>query len=142
MAGRKHRTSVDDGPPPGVVIGAPGVFEGYVRRHMWAFYVLFLISPVFAMWVFGLSLGLATLFVPPLMLVGALVGTWVVVRRRELKLLRGMRFRRCLVCRYDLSASPEQGTCPECGVAYEGTMLERSWRYTYDEVLEEEGTGD
>jgi NAD(P)-dependent dehydrogenase (short-subunit alcohol dehydrogenase family) len=48
MAGRKHRTSVDDGPPPGVVIGAPGIFEGYVRRHMWAFYVLFLISPAAA----------------------------------------------------------------------------------------------
>jgi hypothetical protein len=142
LAGRKHRTSVDDGPPPGVVIGAPGVFEGYVRRHMWVFYVLFLVSPLLAMMVFGLSIGLATLFVPPLIMVGLLLGTWVVVRQRELRTLRAMRFRRCLICRYDLSASPEEGICPECGVTYEGKMLEKSWRYTYDEVLEAEGTGD
>jgi hypothetical protein len=127
---------VDDGPPPGVVIGAPGVFEGYVRRHMWLFFVLFLASPVAAMWVLGLSMGMATLFVPPLLLVAALGGTWFFVRNRELKLLRAIRYRRCLKCRYDLSASPDQGTCPECGASYDVTMLERSWRYTYDEVLD------
>ena len=74
MAGRKLRTSVDDGPPPGVEIGAPGVFEGYVRRHMWAFLVLFLISPLIVMAIFGLSIGLATLLVLPLLVVGVLVG--------------------------------------------------------------------
>ena len=109
---------------------------------MWAFLVLFLISPLIVMAIFGLSMGLATLLVPPLLVVGVLVGMWVVVRQRELRILREMRFRRCLKCRYDLSASPEQGMCPECGVEYEGALMERSWRYTYDEVMEADSTRD
>ncbi len=45
-----------------------------MRRHMWAFLVLFLISPLIVMAIFGLSMGLATLLMPRLLVVGVLVG--------------------------------------------------------------------
>lgn len=39
----------------------------------------------------------------------------------------------CLECRYPLGTLPAEGTCPECGAAYEHEQVRTCWEWTLNE---------
>lgn len=52
-------------------------------------------------------------------------------RQRDLAGLSDAGYKRCGRCWYDLSGSPEEGRCPECGTPYRLDHLVRVWTYTH-----------
>jgi len=54
-----------------------------------------------------------------------------ITRRRSRRLIQSLGFRLCPRCRYDLSASPPDGACPECGRDYTVADLQSLWKSAY-----------
>lgn len=66
------------------------------------------------------------------MVVGVLVFTGIMVKRSGYHYTRMIRlrahgYRFCPECGYDLRESAAEGTCPECGVGYDGESLRTRW---------------
>jgi ssDNA-binding Zn-finger/Zn-ribbon topoisomerase 1 len=61
-------------------------------------------------------------------------GTWAARQA-----LRKSGYRVCPGCRYDLSASPAEGVCPECGATYTPESLRAMWEEAYRKMLEKPG---
>ncbi|MCC6675793.1 MAG: hypothetical protein IT436_01490 [Phycisphaerales bacterium] len=56
---------------------------------------------------------------------------WSMLWTRAKRHVQALALRLCPRCRYDLSASAPDGTCPECGRAYTDADLHRIWRAAY-----------
>lgn len=52
-------------------------------------------------------------------------------RRRSKRHIQSLDCRLCPRCRYDLSASPPDGACSECGRAYTDVALRALWKSAY-----------
>ena len=122
-------------PPPNVTPGAPGPWERLIGQAMVP------VVLVFVAWPFVLSGGRSPWWslLAPLVLLLALLLMSGAGRKRDAREIMQARYRACLRCRYDLSALPPEGECPECGGSYTHAHSERSWRWTYQR--EGEGTG-
>ncbi len=57
----------------------------------------------------------------------ALVGL-VLLQQRDIQRVRMLGGQVCTDCLYDLSASPSEGNCPECGMPYTKAGVVRRWR--------------
>lgn len=67
-----------------------------------------------------------------LLLAGLIASTiHYIARRRARHLIQSLDCRLCPRCRYDLSASPPDGACSECGRAYTDTALRALWQSAY-----------
>ena len=53
--------------------------------------------------------------------------------------LRRNGYKVCPACSYDLASSPDEGICPECGLAYSPQMLKERWESAYQRMLEKTG---
>ncbi|MCX5691937.1 MAG: hypothetical protein NTV94_19445 [Planctomycetota bacterium] len=53
--------------------------------------------------------------------------------------LRKSGYKICPQCSYDLSASPLEGICPECGFAYSPQILKERWESAYQRMLAKSG---
>lgn len=120
----------------GVAAGRFGIDRGSQRLAMW-FGVVALVSVAFMALTnqrfgilslpLGVKLSLAAAFV-----VGLLVFAVLLVKRSGYHYTRMIRlrahgYRFCPECGYDLRESAPEGTCPECGVGYDGESLRTRW---------------
>ena len=63
--------------------------------------------------------------------IGILVDATVLrpARRRAFAAkLRAEQYRACAACAYSLKGSPANGTCPECGRPFDGSLLVQEWQ--------------
>ncbi len=57
--------------------------------------------------------------------------SWIAAHRRSKRLIQALNFRLCPRCRYDLTSSPPDGLCPECGRSYTDADLRNLWCRAY-----------
>lgn len=59
------------------------------------------------------------------------IAIWLSLNRRSKQFIQRINYRLCPRCRYDLTASPPDGACPECGRSYTEADLRSIWRRAY-----------
>lgn len=107
-----------------------------VNRLRWLGW-LFLIPAAWALWSAfspsappfrGPVLGPLLIFLPQFVVTAIIGVVYHSAKRRAARRVRDADGRLCWRCMYDLSASPPQGVCPECGTIYDATELQQRWR--------------
>lgn len=71
--------------------------------------------------------------IPILALAIAAAITTRIAARRSRREIIAADYCLCLECRYPLATLPAEGTCPECGAAYEHEQVRECWKWTLDE---------
>jgi hypothetical protein len=134
-------------PPVGVVEGATGPREAKLQRRFW---LLLLLMPAMvggAVWMAAWLLRGAARpmdWVAMILLAAPVFGAFFLwaflvswlrrsARRQDETDVVGLNRRVCLKCRYDLSQLGDEGSCPECGMAFALPLLIKSWAWTYQE---------
>jgi hypothetical protein len=84
---------------------------------------------------YGVGVFLLPIFLVLVPLVLTMAIRLVLARYAALDMLKRAGFKVCTRCRYDLSAHPDEGTCPECGLSYNASDLESVWRARYRKEL-------
>lgn len=120
----------------GKATGRFGIDRGSQRLAMWFGAIALVVVGVLAL--LNPVVGFMTLHpavigaVGAALVVGVLVFTVLLVRRSGSHFTRMIRlrahgYRACPECGYDLRESAAEGTCPECGVAYDAASLRTRW---------------
>lgn len=68
--------------------------------------------------------------IPILALAIAAAITTRIAARRSRREVEAADYCLCLECRYPLGTLPAEGTCPECGAAYEHDQVRTCWEWT------------